>query len=162
MEGTHRGTTERASRIADPESPDGAEVVPSDHKMPEVRPEELEGQEWLPALTWHHPEEAKFPGEYGVVAQPFIAGPAQTGYQDHQGRPLTYLVLFVMGAVAPGSALPPETLQAAFHDMMRRATQLAKGLSEEMNDATVRLLVVRMPEWMARKLVPSMRGVRPV
>ena len=162
VEATHRGATERASRIVEEDEPRDPEVVSPDHKIPEVTSEELEGCDWLPALTWHHPEDGAFPGEYGVIAQPFTAGPTQTGYQDHEGRPLTYLVLFVMGAVAPGAALPPETLQAAFHDTMMRATRLAKGLSEEMNNATIRLLLVRMPEWMARKLVPGMRGVRPV
>ncbi len=165
---SHRGATERPARMIDPDDvPDGGaefptNVVQEDHRIPEVRPEELEGHDWLPALFWHHPEEASFPGEYAVVAQPFTAGPSQTGFQDHQGRPLTYLVLFVMGAVAPGAALPPDLLRAAFQDTLVRATRLAKGLSQEMRDATVRLLLVKMPEWMARKLVPSLHGVRKV
>ena len=165
---SHRNTTERPARMTDPvdvlDEDEGTptNVVQEDHRIPEVRPEELEGHDWLPALFWHHPEEAPFPGDYAVVAQPFTAGPSQTGFQDHQGRPLTYLVLFVMGAVAPGAALPPELLRAAFQDTLVRATRLAKGLSQEMHDATVRLLLVRMPEWMARKLVPSLHGVRKV
>lgn len=159
---THRGTTERPSEIRDPEEETSAEVVQDDHRIPEVEPHELEGFEWLPALMWHHPEGKPFPGDYAVVAQPFTAGPTQTGFLDHQERPLTYLVLFVMGAVAPGAELKPVLLQEAFHDTMMRATRLAKGLSEEMHNATVRLLLVRMPEWMARKLLPNLRGVRPV
>ncbi|MDE1822483.1 MAG: hypothetical protein KGJ23_15210 [Euryarchaeota archaeon] len=163
VQATHQGATERVSKIRDEDGGGGdAEVLQEEHRIPEVRPDELDGSEWLPALFWHRPEEEAFPGQYAVVAQPFTAGPTQTGLRDHQDRPLTYLVLFVMGAVAPGAPLPPELLRDAFHDTMIRATRLAKGLSEEMNNATVRLLLVRMPEWMARKLLPSLKGVRPV
>jgi hypothetical protein len=128
--------------------------------IPEVRADELAGEPWLDALVWHSPEEAAFPGDYGIVLQPFLAGPEQTGFKDNRGAPLTYLVLYVTGIVGAGGSLPPETVQAAFRQAMLRATQLAKGLSQEMQNASVRILLARMPEWMGRKLMPSLRSVR--
>lgn len=146
-------------READP-AEDPPTVIADDRRMPQVTPEELDG-EWLPALLWHHPPDDPFPGTYAVVAQPFIAGWDQTGYKDHDGGPLTYLVVFVMGAVGVGAPISQETVDAAFRETLSKATALAKGVSQGMSNASVRVLIARMPEWMARKLVPNMREMRP-
>jgi hypothetical protein len=158
---SHRDSTSPPPRLREPDDPNGpATVVADDRRSPPPTPEELEG-EWLPALLWHHPPDDPFPGTYAVVAQPFLAGADQTGYRDQDGGPLTYLVLFVMGAVGVGAPLSADTVDAAFRETLQRATALAKGVSQEMSNASVRILLARMPEWMARKLVPNLRDLRP-
>lgn len=157
---SHRDATSPPPRFRDMEAEgDLPPVVADDRRIPPVTAEELEG-EWLPALLWHHPPDDPFPGQYAVVAQPFLAGWDQTGYKDAQGGPLTYLVLFVMGAVGVGAPLPPSTIDAAFAETLAKGMALAKGLSQEMKNASVRIMIARMPEWMARKLVPNLRSVR--
>lgn len=161
LQASHRGASQGVPHLREDPSSEPAPQVADERRIPEVTPEEMEG-EWLSALFWHHPEEAPFPGSYAVVVQPFVALSETTGFQDPDGRPLTYLLAFVMGAVGVGASLPQELVEQAFRDTVRRATSLAKEFSQGMGDAPVRVVIARMPEWMARRLVPSMRSVRPV
>lgn len=162
LQASHRSLQEapRAMRDAQEEGP--PPVVADDRRISEVTAEELEGTPWLPPLFFHHPEDQPFPGEYAVLAQPFLAPGSETGYRNAEGVSLSYLVVFVTGAVAVGADLRPESVTHAFHETLRRATQLAKELSQEMGNAPVRLMIARMPEWMARKLHPPFRSVRAI